>query len=355
MKKRIKRLWQLVDEKIEGMLISSAENVRYLCGFSGTEGSIFITRREGFFLTDGRYTTQAREQVTGLAVITFREKAKGIASIIKKSRVRSVGYEARSLTVAFFKDLEKEVPGVQLNPYRDSLDQLRILKDASEIALLKRAAHIAALSLRQVMNLIRPGVREIEIAAELEYRIRKNGGEGPSFPFIVASGYRGALPHGVASQKKIAAGDLVVVDYGAIYSGYASDETCTFVVGRPTRKQKKIYAIVREAHDRAIAALKPRESLKRIDGAARTYIEKQGYKRYFNHGTGHGLGLSVHEPPRVSLLSDGKALEGMVVTIEPGIYLPGWGGVRIEDTVVVTKKGGEIITEMNKSLTVLDS
>jgi Xaa-Pro aminopeptidase len=355
MKKRIKRLWQLVDEKIEGMLISSAENVRYLCGFSGTEGSIFITRREGFFLTDGRYTTQAREQVTGLAVITFREKAKGIASIIKKSRVRSVGYEARSLTVAFFKDLEKEVPGVQLNPYRDSLDQLRILKDASEIALLKRAAHIAALSLRQVMNLIRPGVREIEIAAELEYRIRKNGGEGPSFPFIVASGYRGALPHGVASQKKIAAGDLVVVDYGAIYSGYASDETCTFVVGRPTRKQKKIYAIVREAHDRAIAALKPRESLKRIDGAARTYIEKQGYKRYFNHGTGHGLGLSVHEPPRVSLLSDATALEGMVVTIEPGIYLPGWGGVRIEDTVVVTKKGGEIITEMNKSLTVLDS
>jgi Xaa-Pro aminopeptidase len=337
------------------MLISSAENVRYLCGFSGTEGSIFITRREGFFLTDGRYTTQAREQVTGLAVITFREKAKGIASIIKKSRVRSVGYEARSLTVAFFKDLEKEVPGVQLNPYRDSLDQLRILKDASEIALLKRAAHIAALSLRQVMNLIRPGVREIEIAAELEYRIRKNGGEGPSFPFIVASGYRGALPHGVASQKKIAAGDLVVVDYGAIYSGYASDETCTFVVGRPTRKQKKIYAIVREAHDRAIAALKPRESLKRIDGAARTYIEKQGYKRYFNHGTGHGLGLSVHEPPRVSLLSDATALEGMVVTIEPGIYLPGWGGVRIEDTVVVTKKGGEIITEMNKSLTVLDS
>lgn len=355
MKKRIKRLWQLVDEKTEGMLITSAENVRYLCGFSGTEGSIFITRREGFFLTDGRYTTQAREQVTGLAVITFREKAKGIASIIKKSRVRSVGYEARSLTVAFFKDLEKEVPGVQLNPYRDSLDQLRILKDASEIALLKRAAHIAALSLRQVMNLIRPGVREIEIAAELEYRIRKNGGEGPSFPFIVASGYRGALPHGVASQKKIAAGDLVVVDYGAIYSGYASDETCTFVVGRPTRKQKKIYAIVREAHDRAIAALKPRESLKRIDGAARTYIEKQGYKRYFNHGTGHGLGLSVHEPPRVSLLSDATALEGMVVTIEPGIYLPGWGGVRIEDTVVVTKKGGEIITEMNKSLTVLDS
>ncbi len=197
--------------------------------------------------------------------------------------------------------------------------------------------------------------RLAEVAAELEYRIRKNGGTGPSFPFIVASGHRGALPHGVASQKKIAAGDFVVVDYGAIYAGYASDETCTFVVGEPTKKQKKIHAIVREAHDRAIAAIKPGASLKRIDGAARTYIERQGYKKYFNHGTGHGIGLAVHEPPRVSFLSDEKAIEGMVITIEPGIYLPGWGGVRIEDTVIITKKGGEIITEMNKVLTVLDS
>jgi len=355
MKKRIKRLWQLVDEKTDGMLITSAENVRYLCGFSGTEGSIFMTRREGFFLTDGRYTTQAREQVKGLSIITFREKAKGIASIIKKLRVRSIGYEARSLTVAFFKDIEKEIPGITLKPFSDRLDQLRIIKDASEITVLKRAAHIAALSLRQVLPMIRPGGREIEIAAELEYGIRKNGGEGSSFPFIVASGYRGALPHGVASQKKIAAGDFVVVDYGAICAGYASDETCTFVVGEPTRKQKKIHAIVREAHDRAIAAIKPGESLKRIDGAARTYIERQGYKKYFNHGTGHGIGLAVHEPPRVSFLSDEKAIEGMVITIEPGIYLPGWGGVRIEDTVRVMKKGGEIITEMNKVLTVLDS
>jgi Xaa-Pro aminopeptidase len=257
--------------------------------------------------------------------------------------------------VAFFKDLEKEIPGITLKPFSDRLDQLRIIKDVSEITLLKRAAHIAALSLRQVMPMIRQGVREIEVAAELEYRIRKNGGAGSSFPVIVASGYRGALPHGVASQKKIAAGDFVVVDYGAIYAGYASDETCTFVAGEPTRKQKKIHAIVRKAHDRAIAAIKPGASLKKIDGAARTYIERQGYKKYFNHGTGHGIGLAVHEPPRVSFLSDEKALEGMVITIEPGIYLPGWGGVRIEDTVIVTKKGGEIITEMNKVLTVLDS
>jgi Xaa-Pro aminopeptidase len=232
---------------------------------------------------------------------------------------------------------------------------LRIIKDASEIALLKRAAHIAALSLMQVLPLVRPGVREIDIAAELEYRIRKNGGEGASFPFIVASGYRGALPHGVASQKKIAAGDFVVVDYGAVYGGYASDETCTFVVGSPTKKQKKIYAIVRKAHDRALAEVKPGKSLKKIDEAARSYIEKQGYKKYFNHGTGHGIGLAVHEPPRVSFVSNEKAREGMVITIEPGIYLPGWGGVRIEDTVVVTKKGATIITEINKALTVLDS
>jgi len=353
MKKRITKLWQLVGREIEAMLITSPENIRYLCGFSGSEGSIFFARQEGFFLTDGRYTTQAREEVKGLDVITYKEKIKGIAGIIKKMRVRSVGFEAHAVTVALLKELEKEIPAVVLQPYSDKLDQLRIIKDTSEITILKKAAHIAGQSLMQVMPLIKPGVREIEIAAELEYRIRKNGGDGPSFPFIVASGARAALPHGTASQKKIAAGDFVVVDYGAIYGGYASDETCTFIIGRPTRKQEQIYRIVREAQKRALYALKPGQSLKKVDEAARLYIEKQGYKKYFKHGTGHGIGLAVHEPPRISLLSKDTALEGMVVTIEPGIYLPGWGGVRIEDTAVVTRHGAEVITETNKALTVL--
>ncbi len=353
MKQRIKKLWQLVDRETEGMLITSPENIRYLCGFSGSTGSIVITRREGIFLTDGRYTTQARQEVRGLEVVTCKEQVTGIAGIIKKLQLRSVGFEARSVSVAVLQELEKEMPAVQLQPYSDKLDQLRMIKDAAEITILKKAAQIAAQSLQEVLPLIKPEVREAEIAAELEYRIRKNGGDGPSFPFIVASGARAALPHGTASQKKIAAGDFVVVDYGAVYAGYASDETCTFIVGRPTRKQERIYRVVREAQKRALDALKPGQALQKVDRAARSYMEKQGYKKYVQHGTGHGIGLAVHEPPRISFLSNDTARAGMVVTIEPGLYLPGWGGVRIEDTAVVTKDGAEIITQTDKALTIL--
>ncbi len=353
MKQRIKKLWQLVDRETEGMLITSPENIRYLCGFSGSTGSIVITRREGIFLTDGRYTTQARQEVRGLEVVTCKEQVTGIAGIIKKLQLRSVGFEARSVSVAVLQELEKEMPAVQLQPYSDKLDQLRMIKDAAEITILKKAAQIAAQSLQEGLPLIKPEVREAEIAAELEYRIRKNGGDGPSFPFIVASGARAALPHGTASQKKIAAGDFVVVDYGAVYAGYASDETCTFIVGRPTRKQERIYRVVREAQKRALDALKPGQALQKVDRAARSYMEKQGYKKYVQHGTGHGIGLAVHEPPRISFLSNDTARAGMVVTIEPGLYLPGWGGVRIEDTAVVTKDGAEIITQTDKALTIL--
>jgi Xaa-Pro aminopeptidase len=350
MKKRIKKLWQLLDAAADGMLITSPENVRYLCGFSGTEGTILLTRQEGFFLTDGRYTTQAREQVRQLTVITFREKYRELGRLIRKLRIRNLGFEARHLTVAELQDLEKETMPMTLKPCTVVLDQLRMVKDASEIVLLRKAACIAAQSLQEVLPIIRPGVREMDVACEFEYCMKKNGGEGAAFQIIVASGYRAALPHGVASLKKIAAGEAVVIDYGTMYRGYASDETRTIFVGRPTARQKKIYHIVREAHDRAIAAVRPGKTLKMIDAAARGYIEKQGFKNYFNHGTGHGVGLAVHEPPRVSYLADGAVAAGMVITIEPGIYIPGWGGVRIEDTVVVRARGCEIITPGDKHL-----
>jgi len=348
---RIKKLWRLLEAETDGMLITSPENVRYLCGFTGTEGIVLLTRREGFFLTDGRYTIQAQQQVKQLTVITFREKFRDLGRLIKKLHLRALGFEARHVTVAELHDLEKETQLVTLKPCTDVLDRLRMVKDPAEIALLRKAARIAAQSLQEVMPLIRPGIRELDVACELEYRMKKNGGDGPAFQPIVASGYRAALPHGVASLKKIAAGDVVVIDYGTVYRGYASDETCTVFVGKPTARQKKIYSIVLEAHDRAIAALRPGKALKAIDAAARGYIEQQGFKKYFNHGTGHGVGLAVHEPPRVSYLADGNVDAGMVVTIEPGIYIPGWGGVRIEDTVVVRNRGCEIITPTDKRCT----
>jgi Xaa-Pro aminopeptidase len=348
--KRVKKIWQLIGHKPDGLLITSPENVRYLSGFSGTEGTLIFTRREGFFLTDGRYTIQAKDQVKDFTVITFKEKWKEIGRLIKKLKISFLGFESRQLTTVCLRDLEKESPAVVCLPYADELDALRCIKNPREVALLKHAAAIAAESLLEVIPFIMPGVRETDIAAELEYRIRKKGGDGAAFQTIIASGSRSALPHGVASEKKIMHGEFLIIDYGVVYKGYCSDETCTFVVGMPTTKQKHIYAIVKKAHDVSVAAVKPGVPLTAIDAAARRYIEKQGYGKYFNHGTGHGIGLCVHEAPVVSFRSKATAQKGMVFTIEPGIYIPAWGGVRIEDTVVVTEKGWERITLSDKNL-----
>jgi len=354
MKKRFTKLWKLIGSKVDGMFITSPENVRYLCGFSGTEGSLLLTKTEGFFLTDGRYTTQAKEQVKDCTVITFKEKTKEISRIIKKLGIISLGFESRHVTVTFLRDLEKANPALTCVAYSGALDGLRAVKDAQEIRILKRAAAIAAESLEEIFPLIRPGVREIEIAAELEYRMKKKGGDTLAFPTIVASGYRSALPHGIASDKQIRRGEFVVIDYGVVYQGYASDETCTVVVGKPTIKKKGIYDIVKKAHDLAIKAIAPGKPLKKIDAVARNYIKKNGYEKNFNHGTGHGLGLNVHEPPVVSFRSQVNIQAGMVFTVEPGIYVPGWGGVRIEDTVHVTQSGCEFITRTDKKLRILE-
>ncbi len=353
MNKRVKNLWRLIGKHVDGILISSPENVRYLCGFSGTEGTLLLTRQEGFFLTDGRYTAQAKQQVRDFTPITFKEKWSELGRRIKKLHIKSLGFEARHLTVAFLKELEKQTASIEFKPLAEELDSFRSVKNATEIQLLKKAAAIAADSLAEVLGMIKPGVRELEVAAELEYHMRTKGGSDIAFQTIVASGWRSALPHGVASQKKIKKGDLVTIDYGVVYQGYNSDETCTFVVGKPTAKQKKIYTVVKKAHDLAITFLRAGKSLKDADAKARCHIVKMGYGKYFNHGTGHGVGLNVHETPIVSFRSKETAQKGMVVTIEPGIYLPKWGGVRIEDTVVVTQKGCELITQYDKNLQVI--
>lgn len=350
MNRKIKNLWKLIGRDSDGMLVTSPENVRYLCGFSGTEGTLLLSRGASFFLTDGRYTTQARQQVSQCSIVTFTEKWKHLARIVKKLGIRSLGFEARHVTVAFFRELENEAPGLQLKPYAEALDSLRMIKDSGEISMLRTAARIAAQSLQEVLGLMKPGIRELDIATELEYRMKKNGGDGPAFQTIVASGVRSALPHGIATKKRIHRGELLTIDYGVVYQGYCSDETCTFVLGSPSPKQKKIYDLVLRAHDRALKAVMPGQALKNIDAAARTHIARCGYKKYFNHGTGHGIGLCVHEPPVVSYRSTMTARKGMLFTIEPGLYMPGWGGVRIEDMVVVTERGGEVLTPSNKRL-----
>jgi Xaa-Pro aminopeptidase len=350
MHKRIKKLWTLVPPTLDGMLLTSPENVRYLSGFTGTEGTIVCSRTHNYFFTDGRYTTQAAGQVSNVEVVTWKEKWRDIGRVIRKAKISCLGYEARHATVAMQQELARQVPEVALQGCAQELDMLRAIKDAAEIRKLKKAARLAAGCLRDVLPLIKAGVREIDIAAELEYRMRRQGGEDIAFQTIVASGPRAALPHGVASDKRIAQGEFVVIDYGLVYQGYASDETCTVVVGRPSARQKKIYAAVKQAHDRAVKAVAPGTSLAAIDGAARRHIAATGFEKLFTHGTGHGLGLCVHEPPAVSRRSCEKARVGMVFTIEPGIYVPGWGGVRIEDSLVVTETGAELITCSDKAL-----
>jgi len=351
--KRLKKLWKLLDTRAEGILVTSPENVRYLCGFSGSEGTLLLTRDEGYFLTDGRYTTQARREVAGAQIITLKKKWDQIASRAKRLKIKHLGYEARNVSVAMLQELEKNTDGIELHPVTAQLDSLRSLKDATEIRLMKKAARIAADSLAQVLPLVRPGMREIELAAELEYRMRLNGGQGCAFPTIVASGPRSALPHAATTDRAIRNGDLLTIDYGTLYEGYCSDETCTFIVGKADARQKKLYTLVKNAHDRAIEALQAGRSARDIDAVARKCLTKGGYGKYFTHGTGHGVGLNVHEYPAVSTASEAALRSGMVITIEPGLYIPGWGGIRIEDTVVVRRQGCSYITRTEKDLTVL--
>ena len=353
--KRTRKLQKLAGGAVHGMLITQPENVRYLCGFTGTEGSLLLAGDSSFFLTDGRYTTQARQQVHAGGIITFKDKIKELARLVKKCGLATLGFDSRQMTVAQLRDIEKALAGVRLVAHPDAFDDLRMIKDAAEIKLLARAAEIATASLAETLPCIKIGMSELDLAAELEYRMLKKGGAGAAFPTIVASGPRSAMPHGTASAKPLARGELLIIDYGVVYEGYCSDETCTFVLGQPTKKQRRIYDTVKKAHDRALAELAPGKPLQEVDAVARGSIAAHGLGRRFSHGTGHGLGLCVHEQPVVSARSKSVAQKGMVVTIEPGVYLPGWGGVRIEDTAVVTAKGCKILTRTDKSLQVIGS
>lgn len=328
-------------------------SIRHLTGFSGSDGVVLQGGDAGWFLTDGRYTSQAAQEVTGYEVREYRNRVETLGELITGQGYTKVGYEADTLTVNQFRQLEAALPGIELVAVDADLQNLRVRKDTAEIELLAAVAGLAADALAKTFPQIRPGVRERDVALALEAAMMSLGADDRSFDTIVASGPRGALPHGKASDKEILSGELVTIDYGAVLRGYHSDETVTIVVGEPDVQQRKIHGVVKEAHDRAISAVKPGVPLKELDRIARSYIEEEGYGTYFGHGLGHGVGLDVHEPPTVSWRSEAVAEEGMVFTVEPGIYIPGWGGVRIEDTLVVTSGGCTVLTQAPKHLVVL--
>jgi Xaa-Pro aminopeptidase len=350
--KRLRSARKVMDSSpLDGILFSSFENIRYLCGFTGSDGAYVLTQKEDFFLTDSRYWTQAAEEVKGAQVIHYKKKLDGIISLLLDLKLKNIGFESLSLSFSFHRSLfEKLTNEMKLTPLEDEIKNLRAVKDSQEMALIQRAIDISSKAFLHILKTLKEGVFEREVALEMEFFMKNNGAEAISFDLIIASGKRSALPHGKAAVKKIEKGDLILIDFGSGFQGYHSDQTCTVVCGKPSSKQKKVYQVVKEAHDKAIEKIQPGIPIHTVDEAARDHIRKCGYDEYFGHGTGHGIGLAVHEEPVVNKENKEMVSEGMVFTIEPGIYIPDWGGVRIEDMIRVTSQGAEVLTHLPNEL-----
>lgn len=336
-------------EGIDSFLVTRPENRFYFTGFTGSSGSVLITGCDTYLITDFRYDEQAKKQSPHCQVIMASD---GIAETLEElalnSSLKSMGCEGDFITYQQHKALDEKLSSCSTKPLCGFADRLRTVKDQGEIELINNAVRLADRAFRHILPYLRIGVKEKDIALELEFYMRKNGAEGISFPTIVASGHRSSLPHGTASDKVIAGGDLVTMDFGALMEGYNSDITRTIVMGKPDKKQEHIYNIVLEAQLAGIGAIKPGIPASEVDRAARGVIARHGYGEYFGHSTGHGLGLQIHENPRLSAKDDTILRPGMVVTVEPGVYLPGWGGVRIEDSVLVTSHGARVLSESEK-------
>ncbi|TDX45413.1 M24 family metallopeptidase [Orenia marismortui] len=357
MKKRISKLQaELKEKELDALLINTPENRRYMTGFTGTAGTVLVSQEEAILITDFRYTQQAKKQAPDYRVVEFKgSKLDKINELLKGLKIDTLGFEATYENYNTYLNY-KEKLDVSLKATENIVKKIRMIKNSDEIEKIKKAVEITDDAFTMIREFLRIGVIERDVALELEFFMKKAGATDNAFDFIVASGERSALPHGVASDKKITAGDFVTMDFGCVYDGYHSDMTRTVVVGEEaTTKQKEIYEIVLKAQLEAIKGIKAGIKGSEVDKIARDIIAQAGYEDYFGHGLGHCVGLEIHEGPRLSPKDDTVLEAGMVVTVEPGIYLPNWGGVRIEDIVVVTEDGCEILTESSKELLIIDN
>jgi len=342
----------LESERLDGFIVTHPPNLRYLCGYTGSNGLLLFTGGRRTFFTDGRYTQQAREEVCGARVVIARGALVAAAGqrISAKEGVR-FGFEADATTVAAAAVMRKALPrNVTPKPVSGLVMRQRIVKDTDELREMRTAIVLGASIYRRTVDMIRPGVRESEVAGQLEFAAREAGADGMSFETIVASGKRAALPHGRASANAIPRRGFVVIDSGVILRGYCSDMTRTLFVGRPGREERKWYEAVLEAQLAGIAAVKPGKTAGEVDQACRRVLRRSGLGQFFTHSTGHGVGLEIHEPPRLGKGQAEQLRPGMVITIEPGVYIPERGGIRIEDMVLVTDTGCEILTPVDKDL-----
>ncbi len=334
-----------------------SSNIRYLCGFSGSNAVLVVTSRDAYLITDGRYTNQAIEEVRNAKVFTYKNGVSLADAFVREMKsnreikIRGrIGFEMNRLTYEMHQTLTRYFPNCTLVETTGVIEKMVAVKDEQEISAIKKAVAITDEVFNRILPLIKPGVSEMDISAEITYQHKKLGAERDGFEPIVASGIRSALPHGLASNKKINKGEFVTVDMGCIADGYASDLTRTVVVGKATLEQKKIYNIVLRAQQSACEAVRAGMLAKELDKVARDVIVAEGKGDYFTHSLGHGIGMEVHCAPRVSNQSVDKLAIGNVITIEPGIYIPNWGGVRIEDDVVVYKDYGEVLNKAPKEL-----
>jgi Xaa-Pro aminopeptidase len=342
----------LDDESLDGFAITHPANLRYLCGYTGSNGLLLFLAGSRVFFTDGRYTQQAREEVRGARIVI----AKGpllteAAKLFGRLRSADLGFEADHTTVVAAADMRKLArKKIAWKPTSGLIMRQRIRKDADELRIIRAAVALGAAVYQQALPSIRPGIRESEVAGRLEFAAREAGADGMSFDTIVAAGKRSALPHGRASSQAIPKRGFVVVDSGVVLDGYCSDMTRTVHVGPVSREDRHWYQAVLAAQLAGIAAVKPGATAGDVDHAAREVLRKAKLDKFFTHSTGHGVGLEIHEPPRLGKQQEERLEPGMVITVEPGIYVPDKGGIRIEDMVVVTSRGCQVLTPVTKEL-----
>ncbi|MEK4521768.1 aminopeptidase P family protein [Psychrobacillus sp. FSL W7-1457] len=351
---KLEKLRLALEERgVDALLITNDYSRRYITGFTGTAGVAIVSKNDAVFITDFRYTEQAASQIKDFRIVQHTKTLiEEISHQVNEMGIKSLGFEKDDVTYGVY-ELYKQAVSADLVPLSGVVEKIRLIKTDEEISIIKAACRIADEAYEHIVTYIKPGMTELQVSNELEFFMRKRGATSSSFDTIVASGTRSALPHGVATDKVIEVGDFVTLDFGALYNGYISDTTRTVAVGEPSEKLKEIYQVVLDAQLLALEKVQPGMTGKEADAIARDYIASKGYGEAFGHSLGHGIGLEVHEGPGLSFRSDIVLEPGMVITIEPGIYLPNIGGVRIEDDALVTENGLEKLTHSTKELLIL--
>lgn len=343
----------LEKEAVDVLLVTNPVNRYYLSDFDGSSGVLLISGETAYLVTDFRYTEQAEKQAKHFKIEKWQDDLyQSLVPLIEQAGWKKIGFESKHVVYSVYCEMKEKLPA-ELVPIKEPVENLRMIKNNTEIELLRRGGGILDRAFGYIQTLIKPDLTEKLLSVELEIFLLRQGAQKPAFNFIVASGERGAMPHGTASDKQIKNGDLLTIDFGAVFDNYATDMTRTLSIGEPNSRQCEIYNIVLEAQQAASAAVKPGLTGKEVDAVARDIIEKAGYGQYFGHGLGHGIGLETHEQPMLNHRSETVLEPGMVVTVEPGIYIPGWGGIRIEDMVWVTENGRELLTGSPRELIII--